>query len=133
MKTIQVDIVTPERTIFEGNADIVIATGFEGELGIMAGHAPLVTPLKISAVRLKDGNNEQKIAISGGFLEVRPEKVTILAETAELQEEIDVDRAKKAQERAEKQLQQLKKEELEYRLHERALERALNRLKISSR
>lgn len=84
MKTVQVDVVTPEQKVYEGEATMVIARGVEGELGIQPGHAPLVTPLKEGTLRIKQGNRENMIKISGGFLEVRPEKVTVLADTAEL-------------------------------------------------
>jgi len=130
MNTMQVDIVTPERKVFEGQATMVIARGIEGELGILPGHTPLVTPLKIGALQVKEGTTDRLIAISGGFLEVRPDKVTVLAETAELPEEIDIDRAQQAKERAEKRLAELKKGDVEFEINERALARAINRLQV---
>jgi F-type H+-transporting ATPase subunit epsilon len=132
MNTVQVDIVTPERKVFEGQATMVITKGLEGELGIQPGHAPLVTPLKVGVLRILNGKEEKLIAVSGGFLEVRPDKVTILAETAELPTEIDVDRAQAAKERAEQRLKELKREDLEFRLNEHALERALIRIRVGN-
>src|SRR5699024_2698907 len=99
-----------------------------GELGILPGHIPLVAPLSISAVRLK-GDNPQRIAVSGGFLEVRPDKVTILAQSAERPGDIDIERARAAKERAEKRLQ-AKQDEIDFRRAELALKRALNRLEV---
>lgn len=81
MKTVQVEIVTPERRVYEGEATMVIARGAEGELGILPGHIPLVTPLTIGAITVKEGSQDRLVAVSGGFLEVRPDKVTVLAET----------------------------------------------------
>jgi len=133
MNTVQVDIVTPEKKVYEGQATMVVAVGVEGELGVMAGHAPLVTPLKIGVLRVKNNDGEQKIAVSGGFLEVRPDKVTVLADTAELPEEIDVARAERAKELAEQRRKDLKREDAEFKLNELALERAINRLKIANR
>lgn len=133
MNTVQVDIVTPERKVYEGQVRMVIAKGLEGELGVLLGHAPLVTPLKTGVLRLLLENTEQVLAVSGGFLEVRPDKVTILAETAELPDEIDVDRAQRAKEKAERALQEVSKDDLEFKLAERSLERALNRLEVSNK
>lgn len=131
MSKILVDIVTPERKVFEGDADMVVARGVDGELGVLPGHIPLVTPLKVGVLRLLQGNDEQKVAVSGGFLEVRPDKVTILAETAELKEDIDVARAQEKKKLAEKKLAELSKDSVEYKVYSDALERAENRLKIA--
>jgi F-type H+-transporting ATPase subunit epsilon len=131
MKTVQVDVVTPERTVYGGEARMVIARGVEGEIGVLPGHAPLVTPLKISTLLIKEESGDRQIAVSGGFLEVRPDKVTILAETAELPEEIDVKRAKQAIERAQQQLTGLSKGDLSISVLEQAIARAKNRLKVA--
>ncbi|MDQ0339421.1 F-type H+-transporting ATPase subunit epsilon [Caldalkalibacillus uzonensis] len=131
MATVQVDIVTPERKVFQGEADIIIARGVEGELGVMAGHAPLVTALKTAPIRIKQGGQETLIAVSGGFLEVRPDKVNVLADTAELPEEIDVERAQKAKARHETILKRLDKSDKDYLRHKRALERAEVRLQVA--
>lgn len=112
---------------------MVIARGVEGELGIMANHVPLVTPLKIAPIRMKlEGDKEMLIAISGGFMEVRGDKVTILAETAELPEDIDVERAKAAKSRAEQRLSG-NSAEVDRKRAEFALQRALVRLQVSSK
>lgn len=125
-----VEIVTPERVVFSGEATMVIARGAEGELGILPNHIPLVTPLKIAPVRIKlEGDKELKVAVSGGFMEVRGDKVTILAETAELPDQIDVERAQRAKARAEQRLSD-RHPDLDIRRAERALQRALTRLHV---
>jgi F-type H+-transporting ATPase subunit epsilon len=134
MNTIQVDIVTPERKVFAGEANMIIAKGIDGEIGVMHGHIPLVTPLKVGPLRMKSGRDERYVSISGGFLEVRPDKITILAETAELPEEIDVSRAQVAKERAEKQLAAMdNKNSAEAKVQKAALDRALLRLDVAKR
>nr|WP_217367758.1 MULTISPECIES: F0F1 ATP synthase subunit epsilon [unclassified Brevibacillus] len=126
-----VEVVTPERVVYSGQAEMVIARGLQGEIGIMPNHVPLVTPLKTAPVRIKtEGDKEVKMAVSGGFMEVRGDKVTILAETAELPGDIDVERAKAAKERAEKRLAE-KYAELDVKRAERALQRAMARLDVA--
>jgi F-type H+-transporting ATPase subunit epsilon len=128
-----VEVVTPERVVYSGDAKMVIARGVEGDLGILPNHMPLVTPLKIAPVRIQqEGDKETKIAVSGGFMEVRGDKVTILAETAELPEDIDVARAQEAKARAEKRLID-KHPDLDVRRAELALQRALARLEVTNK
>jgi F-type H+-transporting ATPase subunit epsilon len=103
-----------------------------GELGILPGHIPMVAPLQIGAVRLKNGNVTELVAVSGGFLEVRPEQVTILAQSAERSEVIDVERAKQAKNRAESRLN-ASKEDIDFRRAELALRRAMNRINVHDR
>jgi len=126
-----VEVVTPERVVYSGQAEMVIARGVQGDLGILPNHMPLVSPLKTAPVRIKtEGEKEVKMAVSGGFMEVRGDKVTILAETAELPGDIDVERAKAAKERAEKRLAE-KYAELDVQRAERALQRAMARLDVT--
>jgi F-type H+-transporting ATPase subunit epsilon len=110
---------------------MVIVKGELGEVGILPNHAPFVTPLVISAARIKKDGKENLVAISGGFIEVKPDKVIILAETAELPDDIDYNRALAAKERAEKRLAQSGKEEFDFRRAELALRRATNRIKVA--
>ena len=133
MKTIQVSVVTPDGAVVETDVEMVSVKAVSGELGILPGHIPLVAPLTISAVRLKNSNNTEKVAVSGGFVEVRPDKVTILAQAAELPESIDVDRARAAKERAERRLQQAKTDDVDFKRAEMALKRAINRLDVGGR
>ncbi|TDQ38727.1 F0F1 ATP synthase subunit epsilon [Aureibacillus halotolerans] len=131
MGTINVDVVTPDGPVYEGSADMVVAKSNRGELGILPGHIPMVAPLAISAVRLKNGTNTEYLAVSGGFLEVRPDKVTILAQAAERPENIDVDRANKAKQRAEALLNSTNNsEKVDKARAELALNRAINRINV---
>ncbi|WP_261131047.1 F0F1 ATP synthase subunit epsilon [Bacillus sp. Marseille-Q3570] len=134
MKTFTVSVVTPDGPVYEETgAEMVSAKATSGELGILPGHVPLVAPLTINAVRIKKDNNTQILAVSGGFIEVRPEQVTILAQAAELAADINVDRAKAAKERAEKRLQGSKQEDIDFKRAQYALDRAINRINITSR
>ncbi|MFC5451434.1 F0F1 ATP synthase subunit epsilon [Paenibacillus aestuarii] len=133
MSTFLLEIVTPERKVYAEPANMIIAKGVEGELGILPNHIPLVTPLKISSITVKkQGSKDEIIAVNGGFMEVRKDKVVILAESAELPEQIDVDRAKAAKERAEKRLAE-KQASVDFKRAEAALQRALNRISVSGR
>lgn len=132
MSLFLLEIVTPERIVYSQQVKMVIAKGVEGELGILANHIPLVTPLRIAPVTIKTEDGEEIIAVNGGFMEVRKDKVVILAESSELPSEIDIERAIAAREKAEQRLlSNLEAEEL--RNTEIELQRALNRIKVSER
>lgn len=134
MKTFQLEVVTPERKVYSDEAAMVIVKGVDGELGILPDHVPFVTPLQIAPVTIKKSEGEEHvIAVNGGFIEVHKNKVSILAESAELPEEIDVDRAEAARERAEERLKKYKQEEIDFRRAELALQRAMNRLRVAGR
>jgi len=102
--TFQLEIVTPEKKVVATPAAEVQIPGKNGYLGILPGHAPLITELSVGEITYRDGGEEQRLAVAWGFAEVLPDKVTILAETAERPSEIDVERARKSKERAEKRL-----------------------------
>ncbi|MDG5787306.1 F0F1 ATP synthase subunit epsilon [Evansella sp. AB-P1] len=131
MKTMQANVVTPDGSVYEAQVEMVSVKTTEGELGILPMHLPLVTLLTVGAVRVKKDSKVQLIAVSGGFMEVRPDEVNILAESAELPSEIDVARARAAKERAERRLEQAKKDNLDFRRAELALKRAINRLDVA--
>ncbi|WP_251551789.1 F0F1 ATP synthase subunit epsilon [Neobacillus muris] len=133
MKTIKVSVVTPDGPVFDDDVEMVSTKAKTGELGILPGHIPMVAPLEIGAVRLKKDNKTEYVAVSGGFLEVRPEQVTILAQAAEKSEDIDVERALRAKERAEQRLRDQKAEHYDFRRAESALRRAINRLSVAER
>lgn len=103
-ETLQLEIVTPEKKVVETAAEEVQIPGKNGYLGILPGHAPLITELAVGEVTYRENATEQHLAVAWGFAEVLPNKVTILAETAERPAEIDVERARKAKERAEQRL-----------------------------
>jgi F-type H+-transporting ATPase subunit epsilon len=133
MRKFPLEIVTPERKVYGQDVEMIIARGGNGDLGILAGHVPMVTTLKIHHLRIKKDGGEQVIAVSGGFMEVGREKVTILAEAAELPEEIDFDRAQRAKERAERRLAEKDRGDIDTLRAEMALQRAINRLALAKR
>ncbi|MEC0230819.1 F0F1 ATP synthase subunit epsilon [Paenibacillus alba] len=134
MSTFLLEIVTPERKVYAEQANMVSVKGVEGELGILPNHIPLVTPLKIASITVKkQGSKDEIIAVNGGFMEVRKDKVVILAESAELPEQIDIDRAKAAKERAEKRLAETKQDNVDFKRAESALQRAVNRISVSGK
>lgn len=102
--TFQLEIVTPERKVVETAAEEVQIPGKNGYLGVLPGHAPLITELAVGEITYREHSSVQRLAVAWGFAEVLPEKVTILAETAERPSDIDVGRARKAKERAEQRL-----------------------------
>ena len=102
--TFKLEIVTPEKKVVDTAAEEVQIPGKNGYLGVLPGHAPLITELAVGEITYREGSTEQKLAVAWGFAEVLPNKVTILAETAEKPSEIDLDRARKAKERAEQRL-----------------------------
>jgi F-type H+-transporting ATPase subunit epsilon len=100
----QLEIVTPEKKVVDAAAEDIQIPGKNGYLGILPGHAPLITELAVGEVKFHAGGQEQRLALAWGFAEVLPDKVTVLAETAERPAEIDVERARKAKDRAEQRL-----------------------------
>ncbi|MGX1262548.1 F-type H+-transporting ATPase subunit epsilon [Rossellomorea marisflavi] len=132
MKTLKVNIVTPDGPVYDSEVDMVSTKAQSGELGILPGHIPMVAPLQIGAVRLKKGGDTELVAVSGGFLEVRPEQVTILAQSAETAEAIDIERAKEAKGRAEGRIQG-SRDDVDFRRAELSLKRAMNRINVSER
>jgi F-type H+-transporting ATPase subunit epsilon len=102
--TFQLEIVTPEKKVVDTLAEEVQIPSKNGYLGVLPGHAPLITELAVGEVKFHAGGEVQRLAVAWGFAEVLPEKVTVLAESAERPDEIDVERARKAKERAEQRL-----------------------------
>jgi F-type H+-transporting ATPase subunit epsilon len=133
MPSLKIDIVTAERIVYSAEADEVIAPGVEGQLGILPHHAPLMTTLQSGELVVKRGGQEDSMAISGGFLEVRPDRVIVLADQAERAEEIDVTRAAEARQRAEERLKEKHVGGLDQARAEAALRRALVRLSVAER
>ncbi|MFP4456772.1 MAG: F0F1 ATP synthase subunit epsilon [Clostridia bacterium] len=131
MSLVKLDIVSPRRLLYSKDVKMVIARAKSGELGIMPGHIPILATLEPGVMRVKlEDDSEEKIAISGGFLEVSNEKITVLARTAELPEEIDIDRALKARERAEKRLKEISQSRVDQARAKAALDRAIARLNV---
>ncbi len=132
MAGIRLDIVTAERVVYSEEVDIVIAPGIEGQLGILPHHAPLMTTLEVGELVVRKGGEEFSLVISGGFLEVRPDRVIVLADAAERDEEIDLARAEAAKRRAEEQLSH-PTPEIDLAQAEAALRRSLARLKVGEK
>ena len=130
---IRIDIVTAERLVFSQDADIVIVPGIEGEMGILPHHAPIMTMIKPGEVLIRKGTEEYSLAVSGGFLEVKPDHITILADAAERADEIDIARAEAAKKRAEERLAGKTVTEIDSANIEAALRRALARLKVAEK
>ena len=130
--TFQLEIVTPERMVVRDSAEEMQIPGRGGYLGILPGHAPLITELSIGEITYRSSGETHHLSIAWGFAEVLPDKVTILAETAERPEEVDVNRAQNAKQRAEKQFGHCHSE-AEFREAEGALRRAETRLQVANR
>ena len=123
------EIVTPQGLVFSEEVDEVTASGSEGEFGVLPGHVPFVTTLKIGMLACRIGNKTLYFFVSWGYAEAGPDKVLVLADSAERSDEIDVERARAAMKRAEERLK--KAEEVDFRRAETALERAATRMQIS--
>lgn len=132
MATFRLEVVTAERLVFSDDVNVVVAWGTEGQLGILPHHAPLMTMLLPGDLLIRKDNEEQYLAISGGFLEVRPDKVVVLADACERAEEIDVTRAEAAKRRAEEMLE-TRAPEVDVAVAEAALRRSLARLKVAEK
>ena len=132
MATIRLDIVTAERVVYSEDVDVVVAPGVEGQLGILPHHAPLMTVLQPGELRARKGGEELILAITGGFLEVRPDRIIVLADAAERAEEIDIARAEEAKRRAQEQLRE-RTPGVDLFRAEASLRRALTRLEVVQR
>ena len=133
MPNFKIDIVTAERIVYSEEVNAVTAPGIEGELGILPQHAPLMTILQAGELVVRKGNEEEIMAISGGFLEVRPDHVIVLADQAERAEEIDESRAEAARKRAEERLKDRKAEGMDLFRAEASLRRAMVRLSVAEK
>jgi len=131
-QTFRLRIVTPYREVVTDDVGEAQVPGKEGYLGILPGHAPLISELKIGEITYRRGRESQHLSVSGGFLEVLPDQVTILAETAEKSDEIDKDRARAAKDRAEKRLRS-PDPDVDINRATVALERAVIRLQVATR
>jgi len=130
---IRLEIVTPEKVVVSEDAQIVVAPGTLGEFGVLIDHTPFLTTLKTGALHYKDANEaERYVFVSGGFAEALPDRVTVLAESAERRRDLDPERAKTAMERAQKRLsEEERKEDIDFARAQAALERALQRVKLA--
>jgi F-type H+-transporting ATPase subunit epsilon len=132
MATLRLEIITAERQVLADDVNVVVAPGVEGELGILPHHAPLMTMLKPGELLIRKDSEETYMSVSGGFLEIRPDKVIILADACERAEEIDIERAEEAKRRAE-ELLKAHPPQLDVAQAQAALLRSLIRLRVAER
>lgn len=130
-KTLKLEIVTPEKRVLDTNIESLVVPGVEGYLGILPNHAPLVAGLKTGVIKYEEAGKTEKVAVSGGFLEIANNQATILANTAEFSGDIDIERAMEAKKRAEERLK--KQEDIDVQRAEAALSRSLARLKVTGK
>jgi F-type H+-transporting ATPase subunit epsilon len=127
------ELVTPQRKVVSEDVDEITATGTLGEFGILPGHAPFLTSLKIGELSYKKGGAVYHLAVNAGYFEVVNDMVTILVDSSERAEEIDLERAKRAQARAEEGLKSVSSEDKQYQEMEAALQRALIRMQVAAK
>jgi F-type H+-transporting ATPase subunit epsilon len=132
MDTFKLEVVTPEKAIYSGEVGVVLAWGVEGQLAILPHHAPLMTMLQPGDLVIRKAQEEESLTISGGFLEVRPDKVIVLADACERAEEIDEARAEDAKRRAQESLKEARTT-ADAAAAEAALRRSLARIKAAEK
>jgi len=126
------EIITPERKVLNEEVDEVIVPGLDGEMGILPQHTHLISQLQTGVLTYRQGAEKRSVHVSGGFVEVLPDHVAVLSDVAERPEEIDLERARKARERAEKRLA-ANGEDLDFRREELRLQRAMIRIQLASK
>ena len=130
---LRLEIVTPEKLAYEDDVDMVLVPGIDGELGILPHHTPLVSLLGVGELKIRKGGSEESFAIAGGFLQVRPDKVVVMAETADLASEIDLEKAAEARRDAERALETGYREGADLSTARAALQAALLRERVAQR
>jgi F-type H+-transporting ATPase subunit epsilon len=130
---LKLEIVTPERLAYSDTVDAVVLPGSEGELGVLPHHAPLISTLGVGELRIRKGGQEELFAIAGGFLQVRPDKVVVMAEMADMASDIDLERALEARREAERALETGFHEGADLSMARAALQQALLRIRVAER
>jgi F-type H+-transporting ATPase subunit epsilon len=130
---IQLEIVTPEKLAYEGEVDSVVLPGSQGELGVLPHHAPLVSTLGAGELRLRTGGTEESFAIVGGFLQILPDRVVVMAETADMASDIDLEKAQEARRNAEQMLESGIVEASDLAAARASLQAALIRIRVAER
>jgi len=130
---LQLEIVTPEKLAYQGEVDSVQLPGSEGELGVLPHHAPLISTLGAGELRLRKGSEDEYFAIVGGFLQVLPDKVVVMAETADMASEIDLEKAQEARRQAEQALESGYVEGADLAAARASLQAALLRIRVAER
>jgi F-type H+-transporting ATPase subunit epsilon len=129
----KLEIVTPYSKVLDMEVDEVTATGKLGEFGVLPGHAPFLTSLKIGELAYKNGGITEHMALNWGYFEIKDDKIIVLVETAETSDQIDLERAKAALGRAEEALKKLTEEDKQHKIYEAALERAIIRMQVAGK
>lgn len=132
MSPTNLHVISAEKVLYEDDVDIVVCPGIEGELGILPQHAPIFTLLQTGEIRVKKGEQEDSIFVTGGFLQITQEKVVVLADAGEQAQDIDEERASRAKERAEERLNQ-QETDTDIPRAENALRRSVTRLRVAER
>jgi F-type H+-transporting ATPase subunit epsilon len=132
-KKLWCEVISPEQIVYSGEVDMVILRSVEGELGILPFHTPIITLLDIGEMRVKYDQKQEYIALQSGYLEVREDKVVVLANAAELASEIDVERAKLAKERAEAEIETAKEKGVGFYEAQKRLQWALTQLRVAEK
>ncbi|HEV2006928.1 MAG TPA: F0F1 ATP synthase subunit epsilon [Candidatus Limnocylindrales bacterium] len=130
---ILLEIVTPERLAYSGEVDAVVLPGSEGELGVLPHHAPLVSTLGVGELRYRKGGEEESFAIVGGFVQVRPDRVVVMAETADMASEIDLEKAQEAKREAERTIETGSHDGADLAVARAELQQALLRIRVAER
>ena len=130
MGTLQLEVVTPDKTVVSGEVEMAVCPGIEGEFGVLPKHVSLLSALKIGGLRYRTGGKDEHVFISGGFADVNNDVLTVLAESAELADSIEIERAMAAKERAEKRIAS-HDEKVDMTRAEAALQRAIVRLQLA--
>ena len=129
---IRLEIVTPKKQIVNEDAQIVMSPGTMGEFGVLIHHTPFMTSLKVGTIKYRDPQGKERaVFISGGFAEALPDRVTVLAESAERRQDIDIERAKSALERAQQRMNQREDDTIDFVRAKVAIERAVSRIKLA--
>jgi F-type H+-transporting ATPase subunit epsilon len=129
---LNLEVITPERLVLREAVDEVVVPGLGGELGILPNHTPLISQLQTGILAYRQGNEKKQMHVSGGFVEVSPERVSVLSDVAERPEEIDLERAERAKLRAEERLAS-RAEEVDFRRAELKLQRAMVRIQLAGK
>jgi len=130
---LHLEIVTPERMAYSDDVDMVLVPGIEGEMGILPHHTPLVSLLGLGELKIRKGGQEESFAIAGGFLQVRPDKVVVMAETASLAADIDLEKAQEARREAQRALESGFHEGADLATARAAMQQALLHVRVAER
>jgi F-type H+-transporting ATPase subunit epsilon len=133
MAKLKLDLVTPAKQVLSEEVDEIVAPGSLGQFGVLPGHTPMLTTLQVGELSYRQGDQIHYVAVNWGYVEIENDQVVILVETAEVEDEIDLDRARKALDRAEKVLAELSPEDKEFLARQGALQRALVRIQVAGR